>query len=124
MEKISLSIKAIIGLIALGAISTLLVPSAYAAQTCTSVYGAGQTCTDTSEITINKTVLNPQTNAYVENLGTQDNKFKAEQLVTFQITVTAKNAPVAKVQLTDTLPNVLTFVAGPGNFDTKTKTLT
>lgn len=91
---------------------------------CTPIYGGGEQCPATN-IAVNKTVQNPQTNAFVDNLGVNDPKFSAEQIVNFQIVVTnTGGALIPRVVVKDVIPQFVNFVSGPGSFDSATKTLT
>lgn len=102
----------------------LLAPARIFADECTTQYGGTTTCTSTS-ITINKQVQNPANNTFVENLGSTDTTFSADQHVLFQLTI--KNTGTqnfSTVTVKDTFPNELTFGGGPGTFDKSTNTLT
>lgn len=91
---------------------------------CTPLYGGGQTCPSVN-IAVNKAVQHPQSNAFVDNLGVNDPKFSAEQVVTFQIVVTnTAGASIGRVIVRDVFPQFVSFISGPGNFDNNTKTLT
>lgn len=96
----------------------------FAFAQCVALYGGGQACPQGVNIAINKTVQNPQTNAFVDNLGVNDAKFSAEQAVTFQLVVTnTGNASIPRVVVQDIFPQFVNFISGPGNFDPNTKTL-
>jgi uncharacterized repeat protein (TIGR01451 family) len=110
--------------LALLGVSSIVTPLE-AAVSCQPVYGGGQTCIQVGNIVINKTVAHPQTSAFVDNLGQNDAKFRPEQVVTFQIVVTnVSDSDIARVTVTDTYPNFVSFSGGPGNFDANTKVLT
>ena len=95
-----------------------------ASAQCVPLYGGGQTCPAVN-IAINKTVQNPQTNAFVDNLGVNDPKFSAEQIATFQLIVSnTGGASIGRVIIRDVFPQFVSFISGPGNFDNNTKTLT
>lgn len=120
MKQIVLTLSLlIIGLFATVGVS-------YAAGTnCQPIYGGGQTCVTTGNILINKTVQNPHTNQFVDNLGINDAHFAPGQTVTFQITVTNTGAAaIANTTVKDIFPQFVSFVSGPGNFDGNTNTLT
>src|SRR3989304_8577444 len=56
---------------------------------CQPVYGGGEVCISKGNILVNKTVQNPQTGAFVDNLSlSNDPRFGAEKSVTFQLTIT------------------------------------
>lgn len=62
--------------------------NASAAGECVPIYGGGVSCPQEGRIIVNKTVKNPQTGAFVDNLNINDPKFSAGQTVNFKITVT------------------------------------
>jgi len=107
--------------------SLLLARSAYADVVCQPVYGGGQTCVTTGNILVTKTVQNPQTNQFVQNLGTNDPRFSGDQTVTFQISVTNTGGQtISQTAVKDTFPGSVNFQPGgtAGTFDNNTKTLT
>lgn len=104
----------------------LLLSSTVFAQTeCQPIYGGGQTCVQNGDITMNKTVQKPDATGFVDNLSINDPKFRPDQAVTFRLTV-KNNADSAsqKITVKDTFPQYLTFVEGPGKFDTNTRIMT
>lgn len=99
--------------------------ASFADVSCQPIYGGGQNCITIGKIVVNKTVQNPQTGQFVDNLGTNDPKHSPNQNVTFQISITnTGSTTVPQVVVKDILPGHVTFVSGPGNFDNNTKTLT
>ncbi len=120
MNKVFLSVFAL----ATFAIMTFA-QGALADTGCQPVYGGGQTCIQIGNILIHKTVQNPQTGAFVNNLNINDPKFAPASSVTFNITVTnTGSSTINKTTVKDTLPQFINFVSGPGNFDSNTKVLT
>lgn len=106
-------------------LSLIATPVAYAGFSCQPIYGGGQTCVLAETISVNKTVMNPMTSKMVEGLGINDPKYLADQLVTFQISITnTSNAVISHIDVKDTLPQFTIFNAGPGNFNASTNTLT
>ena len=98
---------------------------ALADTSCQPIYGGGQTCIQVGNVVINKTVQNPQTGSFVDNLNVNDPKFAPGSSVTFNITVTnTGSSTINKVTVKDTLPQFVNFVSGPGSFDSNTKVLT
>jgi len=92
---------------------------------CQPIYGGGQTCVQIGNVLINKTVQNPQTGAFLDNLNINDPKFTPSSNVTFHITVTnTGGSTINKTTVKDTLPGFVSFVSGPGSFDSNTKVLT
>ena len=103
----------------------LLFPlKSYAAVSCQPIYGGGQTCVTTGNILINKKVLNPSTNIFVDNLGINDPKYQPGFIVNFRLEITnAGNTNTPSVDVKDIFPQYIDFNSGPGNFDQNTKTL-
>jgi uncharacterized repeat protein (TIGR01451 family) len=101
----------------------LMIAPTVSAQTCTTQYGGSTTCTSNT-ITINKKVLNPITNTYVENMSSTDTAFTAgASEVLYSITVTNNSSQtISQVKVTDTLPDPLSFESGPGTYSGKTLT--
>lgn len=97
----------------------------YGTQNCQPIYGGGETCTSSSEILLNKTVKNPKTGSFVDNLTINDPRYASGQTVTFQLTVTnTGNNVISEADVNDVFPGYLTNVTGPGSYNTNTKTLT
>ncbi len=57
---------------------------------CQPIYGGGQTCVTTANILINKKVLNPSTNVFVDNLGINDPKYQPGFIVNFRLEIRRK----------------------------------
>jgi len=96
----------------------------FADTSCQSIYGGGQTCTTTGNISVNKTVMNPQTGSMVDNLGINDPRYQPGFITTFQISVTnTGNSNISRINVQDVFPQYVTFSSGPGSFDSNTKTL-
>ncbi len=94
-----------------------------ASGNCQPIYGGGQTCSSTN-ISINKTVQNPQTGQFVDNLSINDPRFFANQNTTFNLTVTnTGSSNIDRAIVKDILPQYVTFVSGPGSFDQNSKVL-
>lgn len=93
---------------------------------CQPIYGGGETCVSKGNILINKTVQNPQSKGFVDNLSlSNDPKYGPDSTVTFQLTVSNTGDKELKdIDVTDSFPSYLSFVSGPGTFDTNSKTLT
>lgn len=119
-------IKKLLISIFLAATSYLLVTgSAKADVSCQPIYGGGETCVQIGKILINKMVLNPSTNTFVDNLGTNDPKYGPEFIVTFKLDVTnTGQTNISKVDVKDIFPQFVNFSSGPGNFDNNNKILT
>ncbi|MEK7573264.1 MAG: DUF11 domain-containing protein [Patescibacteria group bacterium] len=92
---------------------------------CQPIYGGGETCVQVGNLSVNKTVKNPSTGAFVDNLNINDPKYSPTSAVDFQITVTnTGSGNISSIEVKDTLPSYVTFVSGPGSFDGNTKVLT
>ncbi|MCL4353627.1 DUF11 domain-containing protein [Patescibacteria group bacterium] len=97
---------------------------AFGDTSCQPIYGGGQTCVQSPSISINKTVQDPQTGNFVDNLSINDPKYTPGQNVTFQIAVTnTGNTSLSNIDVSDIFPQFVDFVSGPGNFDAKSKNL-
>ena len=100
-------------------------PKAFA--DCQEIYGGGQTCTSSHDFSIQKFVQKPGKGGgdFVNNLSINDPKFTPNQQVSFQIIVknTGSNT-IPTLTVTDSFPQFLNFVAGPGSFDSNSKVLT
>ncbi len=99
--------------------------ASYAQTICTPIYGGGQTCVTTGEFSVDKKILNPITNNYVDNLGVNDARFKPGDIVNFQIDIINNgDALLRTIDIKDTFPQYLNFESGPGSFNANTKILT
>lgn len=119
--------KALLIFIAIFHFSFLIshLPKVYAqTPSCQPIYGGGQSCVTTNSIVINKTVLNPQTNQFVDSLNINDPKYQPGFIATFQISVTnTGKSNVSKIDVKDIFPQYVNFGSGTGTFDTNTNTL-
>lgn len=105
--------------------SNIFLKAADANNGCPPSGAYGQGCPPSGAIVINKTVKNPSTGLYVENLQINDPRFSTDHTVHFQLTVTnTTSAKLQNITVKDTFPQFLLFVSGPGSFDSNTKTLT
>jgi uncharacterized repeat protein (TIGR01451 family) len=93
---------------------------------CEPIYGGGEVCVSKGQILINKTVKNPTTGAFVDNLSlSNDPKYGANQTVEFKLTLTNTGDETLKeVTVTDTFPSYIVYESGTGTYDSKNKTLT
>lgn len=119
-------IKSHLSIIFLLTIFSFVFPSkSFADVICQPIYGGGQSCITTNNIVVNKTVLNPQTNQFVDNLSINDPKYQPGFISTFQISVTnTGNNNVSRVDVRDIFPQFVSFSSGAGTFDTNSNTLT
>lgn len=97
---------------------------AFAGISCQPIYGGGQSCISTNNISIDKTVLNPQSNQMVDNLSINDPKYQPDFITTFKIKVTNTGSnSFSNVEIKDIFPQYVSFSAGSGTFDQNTRTL-
>jgi len=106
------------------AFSVIIFPSSvFAAGDCQLIYGGGEVCLPYLSIT--KLVQKPATTEFVKNLSESDALYMPESFVTFKIVVkNLSSDALQNIEVTDTLPQFLHFIAGPGSFDPTNKTLT
>lgn len=106
-------------------LSTLAAVPVYASGTCTNSYGSSVECPP-NRLEVNKKVRHPtDTNLFVENLTSNDARYSPSDTVEYDIAVTnSSNVDYTEVTVTDTLPTGLTFVGGPGSFNSANRTLT
>jgi len=105
-------------------VSSQLVNNAFAQEPCQPIYGGGETCIKTQDITVDSKVLNPSTNKMADNLGVNDAKYKPGFIVTFQVLITNnRKTVIEKTNIRDIFPQFVSFSSGPGSFDTNTQTL-
>lgn len=94
------------------------------ATNCQPIYGGGQTCVQVGNIVLDKKVQNPSSNVYVDHLGVNDPKYSPDGTVSFKIVVkNTGSETLSKVTVKDTLPQYVSFVSGPGNYDSKNNVL-
>lgn len=109
----------ILSVLAAGLLFFTVAPSSFAAgsSNCDAVYGGGQVCQNNLEFTINKLVQTPgKGGQYVENLSANDSHYQAGSNINFKIVI--KNTgdhDITNLNIVDTFPQFLTFVAGVGN---------
>lgn len=91
-------------------------------QPCIGGYGQNECFTN---IVVDKTVQNPKSLKYVNDLGVNDEKFKPGSIINFQIKVSnTGNITLKNIEVKDTLPPYLELVKGFGNFDANTREMT
>lgn len=96
-------------------------------SSCEIQYGGGQICPENINFSIDKKVALDKKGGteFVDNLTINDARFNPNDTVTFQIVV--KNTGTKRIEnidVTDTLPTFLNFVAGPGKYDPSTRQFT
>lgn len=94
------------------------------ADNCKPIYGGGENCIPQNKISIDKKVKVPNSDKFADNLAQNQAKYKAGDTITFQLTITNKGKDTLKeVTVIDKLPAYIIYTSGPGNFDTKSRTL-
>jgi len=117
-KAIVLSLISGLALTALAATSS----PAFASDYCITQYGGTETCRPT-DLLINKQVRSLNGDI-VENLGF-DQPFAPGADILFQLTIkNASGQTFDPVTVKDVLPSYLTFVSGPGTYDSANRTLT
>jgi len=93
---------------------------------CEPIYGGGEVCVSKGQILINKTVKNPDSGAFVDNLSlSSDPKYSANEIVEFQLTLTnTGKETLNEVTVVDTFPSFITYQTGSGSFNSDNNTLT
>jgi hypothetical protein len=107
-------------------LGTGLLPTKALAE-CTQTYGGSQSCTSSNEFSIEKTVQTPGKvgGSYVDNLSINDPKYSPTSVVSFKILVKNTGSEIIPtLTISDTFPQFLSFVSGPGSFDSNSKKLT
>lgn len=105
--------------------SYALADGAYGQAGCVPVYGGGVQCPRVGQVLIDKTVRNPSTGLFVDNLGPSDPKYHPQWTVTFRLVIkNSGDQTLDRVTVTDKLPDFVDFMSGPGNYDSNSKTLT
>lgn len=101
-------------------------PALASGSDCTGMYGGSYTGSQScSKISIDKKVQKPGSKDYVDGLSALDPKYHANDTVNFQIVIQNVGSDKASnVTITDSLPDFVTFVSGPGSYDTNSKKLT
>jgi uncharacterized repeat protein (TIGR01451 family) len=116
--------RALFSLLIVGILSTLSVLPNKAFADCQALYGGGQTCTSYT-FTVEKLVQVPGAGNFVDNLSINDPRYSLSQIVNFEIVVTnTGNSTISSITLTDTFPQFIQFVSGPGSFNSNNKVLT
>ncbi|OGG27234.1 hypothetical protein A2960_00235 [Candidatus Gottesmanbacteria bacterium RIFCSPLOWO2_01_FULL_39_12b] len=95
---------------------------------CVPVYGGGVQCPRPGQVLIDKTVRNPSTGVYVDNLGPNDPRYRPEWIITFNIVVkNPGDETLDTVTVADTLPQYMDYMSltgATGNYNSTTRTLT
>lgn len=123
MNKILISAATIAGALALSAGSVSAAGTTSSSVDCQPIYGGGKTCVTTPEFEINKLVINPQTNTFVDNLGISNPRFAPDQEIVFKLVVrNTSNTELKNLVVKDIFPEHVVFLGGDGNFDAGSRT--
>lgn len=78
------------------------------------------------QLLVEKKILNPQNNQFVDNLNLEQQTFLPNQEVTFRVTITnIIQSDLRNIVVTDRLPDALNFISTSfGSYDSATKTIT
>jgi len=91
----------------------------YAKEICTTQYGGGQTCVNVDEnsnLTIDKTIYNPDHKKYEDHVQADSYVFTANEEVKFKISVeNTGKVTYKKLVITDELPDFVEFVKFTGD---------
>lgn len=110
---------------ALSAGALFLTARSVSADGCTTQYGGYGSVCPPIDLSINKQVQNPVTGIFVENLMSTDATFSPGSNVVYKLTViNSSGETFSTVTIKDTLPQYMTFVAGPGTYDAESRVLT
>lgn len=91
---------------------------------CVPVYGGGVECPRAGQVLIDKKVLNPATNQFVDNLTPADPKYRPEQIVTFRLIVkNSGDQTLDTITVSDNIPQFVEYVPDFGSYDPNTKTV-
>ncbi len=88
-------------------------------------YGGVTTAQPERPALVEKKLLNPQNNQFVDNLNNEQHTFLPEQEVIFRVTVTnVTQSDLKNAAVTDKLPDILSFVSASfGNYDKNNKSI-
>lgn len=125
-DTASIFMKKLFAIIALSLLAFAFKPRAANAD-CQPLYGGGQSCTTNFSFTINKLVQVPGKGGggYVDNLSINDPKYSPSENASYEVIVTNTGSQtIPTINVTDAFPQFITFVAGLGNYNKNTNTLT
>ncbi len=92
-------------------------------ETCQTQYTA-QDCNNAA-FQLDKSVQNPTTKQFVDNLGQNDAQYKPGSTIPYRITIkNISSVPINGITVIDSLPRYTSFMAGPGKYSSKEHTLT
>ncbi len=92
---------------------------------CDLIYGGGQTCQQTGNITVDKKIKHPIENRFLDQLTSDDPSFTPDQQITFTIDVkNTGRSTIKNITLEDLFPpQLIRYDDTVGKFDNKTKIL-
>ena len=103
--------KAVVLLTLLVSLINFKTPQALASAGCVPVYGGGVSCPRPAEVLLNKTVRNPATGVYVDNILPTDNtNYRPGSVVPFHLKVqNSGDETLSLVTVTDSIPSFTDF---------------
>lgn len=92
---------------------------------CNPIYGGGQTCQQTGNITVDKKIKHPIENRFLDQLTSDDPSFTPDQQITFTIDVkNTGRSTIKNIALEDLFPpSLIRYDDKVGTFDNSTKIL-
>jgi len=92
---------------------------------CQPIYGGYTGNCEPVNISVNKTVQDPRSKNFVDNLGNNDAKYAPDATVPFRIVVTnTSDETLTNVKVQDMLPQYLTYTGKNGQYDANSRTVT
>ena len=111
MNKNLIVTSAILATALLGVVSPVR-----ASVSCSTQYGASEVCVKTGDLQVNKEVLDPKTNKFVDNMTVEGYHFAPSEEVTFRIKVkNSGDATLNNIKVTDTLPTSILEAINSGD---------
>ena len=103
--------KAVVLLTLLVSLINFKTPQALASAGCVPVYGGGVSCPRPAEVLLNKTVRNPATGVYVDNILPIDNtNYRPGAIIPFHLKVqNSGDETLSLVTVTDSIPSFTDF---------------
>lgn len=90
---------------------------------CQNIYGGGDSCVQSKDFSLNKTVKNPLSNEYIDNLSSGAAQYAPGQQVPFKIVIkNTSKKDLTNIMVKDTFPKYIDFQLGSGKYDPKTRT--
>lgn len=119
MNKL-ISVSAISAILIIAVLAITAMPSkASAKKECFTQYGGGETCIDIDEdgkLDVDKTVWNPESDDFEDNIKASEHKFSEGNKVRFRIRVkNTGDIRLENIELEDVLPSFVRYSSGDGD---------